>query len=231
MKYFERLRILVVVLLGMSALGLLTWGIGKVYLELVGHSGGAGLQAQTSNQKIDGFQNNVLILPKASFWTCQIGVYKNEENAQACLKQLKQLNYPVGVISSNPWIVGIGLGHTASDLSGLKQLLAEKGIHVLVKQVELPERTFRVAGNGSRLTAELLLNVNTLLQQGLSPQILNQEKQIWDDLAGDRSPSELEQLHQLYNVLREKNSIEEQRLWGLAIFFEAVRIINVLSGK
>ncbi|WP_407306840.1 SPOR domain-containing protein [Desulfosporosinus sp. SB140] len=232
MKNFERLRILIVVILGMLALGLLTWGIGRVYLELVGHSGGVKAKnVPTSNQQTDQSKGTMLVLPKVTFWTCQVGVFKSEENAQSCLGQLRELGYTGEVISTNPWVVGIGLGHSAKELSELKQTLASKGISIVVKKVELPERTFRIAGNGSRLTMELLSNVNSVLQDGLSPQLLAQEQQAWDSQAGDHSPSELAQLHQLYSKLRQQTNPEEQRVLGLSLYFQSTRIINAFSGK
>ncbi|MDQ7093849.1 SPOR domain-containing protein [Desulfosporosinus sp. PR] len=232
MKRFERLRMFIVIILGGLALGLLTWGIGKVYLELVGHSGGVKTQsAQKSNLPTDQGKGAVLVLPKAAFWTCQLGVFKSEENAQACLKQLGELASAGGVISENPWIVGIGLGHSAQELGGLKQSLAQKGVFVVVKRIELPERTFRITGNGSRLTMELLTNVNSLLQNGISPQILAQEQQAWNSLAGSHPPAELVQLHQLYSRLGEQSGPEERCSLGLSLYFQAMRIINDFSGK
>ncbi|AFM43171.1 hypothetical protein Desaci_4321 [Desulfosporosinus acidiphilus SJ4] len=230
MKNFERLRILAALVLGIIGLGLLTWGIGKVYLELVGHSGGITAQ-KVKNGGRPADQTDIFVLSKATFWTCQIGIFKSEENAQSCLKQLKELSYSGGIISHNPWIVVLGLGHTAEELNGLKQALAEKGIHALIKQVKLPERTFRVTGNGSHLTMELLANVNAILQEGINSQRLAEEFQLWNSLAGDYSPSQLVQLHNIYNLLREKSDPEEQHLLGLSLYFEAMRIINKFSGN
>lgn len=232
MRSFERLRILMVVMLGMIALGLLTWGIGKVYLELVGNSGGVNTQKVLNrNQQTDSPKETLFVLPKVTFWTCQIGVFKNEENALSCQKQLREFGLAAGVISTNPWVVGMGLGHSAEELSGLKQALAQKGVPAIVKQIELSERTFRIGGNGSSLTMELLSNVYTLLQEGVSAQILAQEKEVWDSQAGDHPPKELAQLHQLYSQLREQTNPEVQRALGLSLYFDAARIINVFSGK
>jgi len=149
MKVMEQIRVVVVLILGMMALGLLTWGIGKIYIELVGQSRGAHPD-----------NNTVLVLPEVTFWTCQVGVFQNESNAQMSKEQVKMLGIKAEVISSNPWVVGIGLGHSASELKGLRTFLAEKGISTVPKQITLPERSFRVAGNGAQLTVELLTNVN-----------------------------------------------------------------------
>ncbi|WP_088188360.1 sporulation protein [Desulfosporosinus sp. FKA] len=230
MNQFQRLRILTLVLLGMMALGLLTWGIGKAYLELVDHSAKVRIPQITSDGQAKN-QADTLVLPKATFWTCQIGVFQSEENAQSCLKQLQELANDGGIISRDPWIVAIGLGHTAKELSGVKEALAAKGIPAVIKQVELQERSFRVMGNGSRLTIELLANVNALLQEGISSQRLAQEQQIWNSLAGEHSPSQLVQLHNLYNLLRAKNDPQDQQLLGLSLYFAATRIINAFSGK
>lgn len=230
MKGLERIRIVIVLLLGMMALGLLTWGIGKVYLELLGKSSGMKAVETQKNQKASNtLDGTVLVLPEATFWTCQVGVFQNENNAQ--LNREKLLAFNAEVISANPWTVGIGLGHSANELKGMRQALTEKGIPTVPKQMVLPERTFRVVGNGSQLTAELLTNVNTILQKGLTAEALAKEKQVWDTLAGDHPPKELEGLHQLYSQVRAKPNFEEQSALGLSLYFESQRVINKYSGK
>lgn len=220
MKVFEKVRIVIVLVLGIMALGLLTWGIGKAYLELVG---------QSRSVKVE--RVNDLILPEAKFWTCQVGVFQSESNARLRKEQLKVLSINAEVINENPWTVSVGLGHSPDDLKGLKQSLIEKGIPTVPKQMVLSERTFRVAGNGSQLTAELLTNVNSMLQEGLTTQALAKEKQSWDSKAGDNPPKDLQGLHLVYNQLRGKTSLEEQYTLGLSLYSESQRIINKFSGK
>ena len=60
---------------------------------------------------------------------------------------------------------------------------------------------------------------------------LAKEKQVWDTLAGDHPPKELEGLHQLYSRIRAKPNIEEQSVLGLSLYFESQRVINKFSGK
>lgn len=232
MKVIERIRIVIVLILGVMALGLLTWGIGKVYLELVVHSGGVKAEGvQNSKKMLDPLKDTVLILPEAKFWICQVGVFQSESNAQLRKEQLMVLGFNAEVISSNPWAVGIGLGHSADELKGLRQSLGEKGIPTVPKQIVLSERSFRVAGNGSQLTLDLLTNVNDILREGLTTKALVKEKQVWDTQAGDHPPKQLERLHEFYNQVREKNSFEEQSSLGLSLYFESQRVINQLSGK
>jgi len=232
MKGYERVRIVIFLVLGMMAGGLVTWGIGKVYLGMVGQASrvqAAGIQKSPKVSNV--LESTVLVLPEATFWTCQLGVFQSEGNAQLSKEKLQVLAYNAEVINTNPWIVGIGLGHSADELQGLRQSLAAKGIPVVLKQIVLPERTFRVTGNGSRLTVELLTNVNTILQKGLTAESLAQEKQVWDAWAGGHPPKELEELHQLYNQVRTKTSVEEQSALGLSLYFASQRVINIYSGK
>lgn len=232
MKGLERIRIVILLILGMMALGLLTWGIGKVYLELVGQSSRVKAERIQKSQKVsNALDGTVLILPEATFWTCQVGVFQSESNAQLSREKLQVLAFNAEMLNANPWTVGIGLGHSANELKGIRQSLAEKGIPTVPKQIVLPERTFRVAGNGSQLTVELLTNVNAILQKGLTAEALAKEKQVWDDLAGDHPPKELEALHQLYSRVREKTNFEEQSAMGLSLYFESQRVINKFSGK
>ncbi len=228
MKVFEKIRIVIVLMLGIMALGLLTWGIGKAYLELVG---------QSRSVKAEGVRNlstdkdTVLILPEAKFWTCQVGVFQNESNARSRKEQLNVLSIRAEVISENPWTVSVGLGHSAEDLKGLKQTLLEKGVPTVPKQRVLSERTFRVAGKGSQLTVDLLTNVNSMLQEGLTTQALAKEKQLWDSQAGNNPPKDLEGLHLVYNQLRGETSLEGQSSLGLSLYSESQRVINKFSGK
>ncbi|TGE31934.1 SPOR domain-containing protein [Desulfosporosinus sp. Sb-LF] len=232
MKATERIRIVIVLILGMLALGLLTWGIGKVYLELVGQSSGViADRAQNHSTGSNTSAVNVLSLPGVTFWTCQVGVFQSEGNAQLRKEQLAVLGFNAEVTSSNPWAVGVGLGYSSGELQGVRQSLAEKGIPNVPKQIVFPERTFRVAGNGSQLAVKLLQNANTVLQKGLTSDTLAKEKEIWDTQAGDYPPKELEKLHQLYNLVREKTVPDEQKALGLSLFFESQRVINRLSGK
>ena len=232
MKGLERIRTVIVLILGMIALGLLTWGLGKVYLELVGKSSPVKADsAQNRSKEVNSLKETVLVLPEVKFWVCQVGVFQSENNAQLRNEQLTVLGFNAKVISSNPWIVGIGLGHSSDELKGFRQTLADKGIPTVPKQIVLPERTFRLAGNGSQLTIDLLTNVNVLLQAGVTEKNLAKEKQVWDTLAGDHPPKQLAGLHQLYSQIREKTSLEEQSALQLSLYYESQRVINQLSGQ
>lgn len=232
MRLLERIRVVVVLFVGIMAIGLLTWGVGKIYLELVGQSSrektvAVHYRSKDPNLSID----TIMILPEVKFWTCQVGVFQSEKNAQLRKEQLKVLNFNSEVISTDPWTVGIGWGHSVDELKGLRQSLADKEIYTVPKQIVLPERPFRVAGNGSQLIMELLTNVNTILQEGLTTEALVKEKQAWNALAGDYPPKELEALHQFFGKLREKTTFEEQKDVVLSLFFESQRVINLFSGK
>jgi len=232
MKEIDRIRIAIFLILGMMALGLLTWGLGKAYLELVGQSGRVKVEsAQSRSKEVTSLKDNMLVLPEAKFWICQVGVFQNEGNAKLSSEQLMVLGFNAKVIGASPWLVGIGLGHSAEELKVLRQSLADKGVPTIPKQVVLPKRTFRVAGTGSQLTIDLLTNVNVLLQEGLTTQTLAKEKQVWDTQAGDHPPKQLEGLHQFYSQLREKTSYEEQSSLGLSLFSEYQRVISQLSGQ
>jgi len=231
MKIMEQFRVMLVLVLGIMALALLTWGIGKIYLELLGPSSKEqiiGVMAR-NNEKTD--QDAILALPKTTFWTCQIGVFQKEGNAQSIKEQLNARGLKAEVISANPWVVGIGLGHSANDLKGLRLRLEEKGLLTVPKEIILPERSFRVAGNGAQLTTELLTNVNNILQKGFTEEALAKEEQLWTTQAGDHPLKDLEGLHENYCQIRSKTTLEEQKAVGLSLFFESQRIINKFSGK
>ncbi len=227
-----RIKAVIMLIVGIIAIGLLTWGVGKIYIELLGKSSHANITpVQTVSTDTNTLTGNVLTLAAAKFWTCQVGVFQSDKNAQIKKEQLMVLNLKAEVISTNPWTVGIGLGHSAEELKGLKQALTDKGIATVAKQFELPERSFRVTGNGTQLTAELLTNVNTILQVGLTPEALVKENQVWNALAGDHPPTQLEGLHLVFNKIREKTTVIDQKVLALSLYFESQRVINKLSGK
>lgn len=228
---FEQIRIVIILVLGMMALGFLTWGIGKVYLELVGHSSVKSARPPQSQEVSSTSNDAVLVLPEAKFWTCQVGLFQNESNAQSARAKLQALALNAQVLNTKPWMVGVGLGNSADELKGLRQFLAEKGIQSLPKQIVLPKQTFRVTGNGSQLTVEMLTNVNSILQKGVTTEALAKEEQVWAALAGEHPPKELEVLHELYGQLGAKNNSEAQSIVGLALYFQYQRIINEFSGK
>ena len=228
----EQFRVVLVLILGIMALALLTWGIGKIYLELVGQSTRAHTaSAQAIQNHDENTQDTVLVLPEVTFWTCQVGVFQNERNAHLIIEQLNVMGFKAEVISANPWVAGIGLGHSANELKELRLRLEEKGILTVPKQIMLPERSFRVVGNGAQLTVDLLTNVNALLREGLTKETLAREEQLWMAGAGDHPPKDLEGIHQYYCQIRSKSTLDEQRAVGLSLFFESQRVINKFSGK
>ena len=231
-RFSERIRVVVVLIVGLMAIGLLTWGVGRIYLEIVGQASSEKAESvQYRSKDANPLPDIVLILPEVKFWTCQVGVFQNENNAQLRKEQLRVLNLNAEVIRTDPWTVGIGFGHSADELKGLRQSLADKEISTVPKQVVLPERSFRVVGNASQLTVELLTNVNTILQEGLTAEALIKEKQAWNALAGDYPPKELDGLHQFYCKVREKTTFEDQKALILSLFLEFQMVINKLSGK
>lgn len=234
MRLSERIRVVVILALGIMAIGLLTWGLGKLYIELVGQSSREhGVAVQNRTNDANPLTDTVLNLPELTFWTCQVGVFQSESNAQSRSEQLRVLNLQAGVISpsSGPKIVGIGFGRSTEELKGLRQALADQGIPTIPKQVVLPARAFRVAGNGTQLTVELLTNVNTILQEGFTEVALVKEEQAWISLAGEHPPKQLVGLHELYGKAREKTTQEEQKVFSFALFLEYQKVINNLSGK
>lgn len=231
MRFSERIRAVVFLIVGITAIGLLTWGVGKIYLELVGHTGGKTVEKAQSSKETNPLTDSVLILPEVKFWTCQVGVFQSERNAQLRKEQLRVLNLNTEIIYHEPWIVVFGWSHSADELKEVRQSLADKGIFTVPKQIVLPERSFRVTGKGSQLTMELLTNVNTILQEGLTVEALTKEEQAWNALAGDYPPKELEGLHQIYCKIREQTTFDNQKAMIFTLFVESQRVINKLSGN
>lgn len=232
MRLSERIRIVIVLSVGLLAIALLTWGVGKIYLELIGRSGAqASLTGQGSYPDAAQLTEPIMVLPEVAFWTCQIGVFQMEENAYGRKEQLKALNVEAEVFGSDPWTVGTGWAASADGLKELAEELAAQGVPTIPKQIVLPERSFRVAGNFSQLTRELLTNVNTILREGLTAEALADERQVWSTWAGDHPPKELEALHEIFERMREQTAAGREKDFVFSLFFESQRVINALSGK
>ncbi len=139
-------------------LGLAVWEMGVLYVKLVARS--TPVSAQTRSEA------GILSLPEISFWTCQTGVFQQEENARRQVQALTRQGWKAEVVSANPWSVGIGFSLKPEELQSLRRELSRLGTETVMKQVMVPERSFRISGKGAQETAVVLTGVNALLRSG-----------------------------------------------------------------
>ncbi|WP_206811004.1 hypothetical protein [Paradesulfitobacterium ferrireducens] len=144
-------------------LGLAVWEMGVLYVKLVART--TPVPAQTQAQS----ENGVLSLPGITFWTSQTGVFQEEENARRQVQALVQQGWKAEIVAASPWSVDIGFARKPEELQELRLELKQAGIDTVVKQVVVPERSFRISGSGAQETAAVLTGVNALLRQGYEP--------------------------------------------------------------
>lgn len=109
-------------------------------------------------------EQNQLNLAGFEFWTCQIGVFRSEENAQEEKARLDQLGWDAQIVSTNPWVLGIGYDHSQEKLQVIREQLKEGGIVSVPKKIQIAERAYVIRGNGAEQTARALQAVQTYLR-------------------------------------------------------------------
>lgn len=109
-------------------------------------------------------EQSQLNLSGLEFWTCQIGVFRSEENAQEEKDRLDQLGWEAQVISADPWVLGIGFDHSQEGLQVIREQLKEGGIVSVPKKFQIAERAYLIRGNGAEQTARALQAVQTYLR-------------------------------------------------------------------
>lgn len=220
MRALRRISLFMIIVTGLLFLGLIFWSIGQAYISRVAH-------LETIKQKQDQTTGAEvkLALPEMRFWTCQVGVFKNEENAKQERERLKLLSWDAEIFARDPWAVGIGLGQSAGDLLEIRQELAKQGIKSVPKEVVVPALSYKVEGNGAAETAELLRIVNSLLTGGISPDALNESL----PTGVEEGPVELAGLRQAIARVNGNNLSASQVKTGLSIFAEYETTLRKLT--
>jgi len=195
---------------------LITWNVGQAYVGLAVHP-----ETQTPGPVAE----TVLVLPAMQFWTSQTGVFSQQENAQKEVELLRARGWDAQIFTEHPYAVGIGVGRSPEEIEGIRQELAQQGVVSLVKQVSMPESSFRVVGSGIGQTVEILQRVNTLLNNGLDPAKLGQLGDL-PELAN--TPRELVGLRQVLIEYEDGGSPEQFKGTGLAVYVEYRKAIASL---
>lgn len=145
----------------------MTWFFGYTYVRMVAHpENAAPSQPSATNQEEQA--EATLTLSNLEFWTCQIGVFQSEDNAREEKTRLKQLGWEPQIVSKNPFILGMGLAHSAEELIVIREYLKQAGIVSVPKRFQIPERAYRIRGNGAEQTAHILEAVHSFLKTPLN---------------------------------------------------------------
>lgn len=164
MKKYTRLKRWGIGLLILGIMVWMTWFFGYTYVRLVTEPRNSTKPAPSSQDQSETHIN----LAGMEFWTCQVGVFKSEENAKQERSRLEQLGWEAQIITKDPWIVGIGFAHSQQEVSNVREQLKEGGIVSVPKSIQIPEQAYRIRGTGVEQTAKILETVHLFLITPLS---------------------------------------------------------------
>ena len=164
MKKYNRFKRLGIGLLGLSILVWMTWFFGYTYVRMATQPKNLTKPAPSTQEQSE----SRIDLSSLEFWTCQIGVFKSEENADQEKGRLEQLGWEAQIITKDPWVVGIGFAHSQQELSIVREQLKEGGVVSVPKNIKISEHSYRIRGTGAKQTAQILEAVHLFLKAPLS---------------------------------------------------------------
>lgn len=227
MKNWPHSTFFFIIIIGLAALGLGVWNIGRAYL---GFLAGADQVARSTQSKQAG--ETVLVLPGLDFWTCQVGIFQHEENARQEKEWLTKAGFSAAIVQSNPSTLGVGLGGSMEELNGLRRELEQSGWRTVPKHIVIPEHSYRVYGKDAVQTAGILTRVNGFLRERRPPNALSQALSAWDDRTVTKNNGDLAKLYEVMIRSEGKDDPEERVKLTLPVLGEYLNVIqNMSKGK
>ncbi|WP_242825408.1 SPOR domain-containing protein [Desulfitobacterium dichloroeliminans] len=168
-------------------------------------------------------------MDKIEFWTCQMGVFNSERNANQEKERLQKLGWDAQVISKDPFIVAIGLAYAKDELLPIQELLKEGGMVTVPKFMTNPERAFQIRGIGAKETAEILVGVNTYLNTPYATRekILPQFENLM--LTTSRGLKNLQEASLSMIKAERTLMVDMRKIMSLRLYGEYLRAIEVLK--
>ncbi|AHF07934.1 SPOR domain-containing protein [Desulfitobacterium metallireducens] len=149
------------VLIGMGILVWMTGYLGNTYIRMITEAKTNVSQSATESTSAPEAQ---VTLAELNYWTCQVGVFKAEENAILEKSHLEQLGWETQIVSQSPWTVTIGFAHEQEELNELREGLKEGGVVNVAKHFVVPGQSYKITGSGAEQTAQILLTVHSFLE-------------------------------------------------------------------
>ncbi|HHV64718.1 MAG TPA: SPOR domain-containing protein [Peptococcaceae bacterium] len=181
-NYLKVLITVFVVILGISGIGWFTWHLGQIFVGLVS-AADAGEKQTAQNSSA------ILNLPQITFWTCQVGVYEDKQNADRLVESLRAKGWKAEMIKENPYIIAIGVFPAKEEAVLHSKALIKDGIEAWVREEVYPSLSYKVSGGNVKKTTFLLQTANALL----GGKDINEVKAVLagdkDFLLGDFSPT------------------------------------------
>lgn len=199
-KKIKCLIIIIMAIIGIIAAGFFLWKTGSVFIRMV--SEGTANNAAISKET----QEEILILSKIEFWTCQTGVYKSKENAGAEVTELGMKGWKASIINGENYIVSIGMMAAKEEGTEINKKLEESGISAWIKKVEYPALHFKVTGKDVDTTIKILKLANVVL---IKKNINDEEaSRYYDILSADKCPEDLKKIRQMMQELYKEQNPE-----------------------
>jgi len=147
---------IIMVILGLSAVGCFVWHTGKMFVGLVSS------ETTATSENPSKTSSEILNLPEIKLWTCQIGVYKDKKNAEALLQNLHNKGCQAVIISKEPYQVAVGAFGSDEEALSYYQGLLENGIDSWVREVTYPALHYKVSGSETETVLKILELANSL---------------------------------------------------------------------
>lgn len=202
-KFWRVLITIILVILGIGGIARFTWHLGQVFVNLV--------SASPSEEKIEkSTGSEILNLSEITIWTCQIGVYKEKENADQMVESLRLKGWKAGIIKEEPYTIAIGAFNSKEKAAELGSILSKEDMEVWIRQESYPALGYKVSGkNAERIT--VMLKIANSLLGGAERDVVKNE------LAGDAvflpaggCPSEFEELNNDINIMMNAEYLGDQ---------------------
>lgn len=201
-KKIKCLIMIIMAIIGIIAAGFFLWKTGRVFIQMV--SEGSADNAATTRET----QEEILILSKIEFWTCQTGVYKNRENAAAAVTELGSKGWKASIINDENFIVSVGMTATKEEGAEVNKKLEQGGINGWLKKVEYPSLHFKVTGKEVDTTIKVLKLANVVLT---TKDINDTEASKYIDiLSVDKCPDDLRKIKEIMLELYKDQNPEGQ---------------------
>lgn len=186
-----------VVIIGISAIGWFVWKTGQIFLNLV----------KVSPAEEPAVESELLVLPELHFWICQAGVFQDKSNAESLAEHIQTRGWKAQIINEKTYKVAVGLFDTKEKAELQKDVLAQEGLEVWIRDEFFPALHYRVKGTNTSAVSAALKTVNSLLR-GIP------KEEAKDLLAGDLNcifPDALDSLNlALFEVLNKDYQRDEQ---------------------
>lgn len=171
-RWLRVLITIVVVIIGISAIGWFTWNIGQLFLDLVAKS------PIEDQEQMKVTTSQILNLPEFDYWTCQIGVFEDKENALNMVQISLAKGWKAEIIQAEPFVVAVGLFTSKEEAGFQNQIIIDKGIESWIRKEKFPELHYKVNGQSVEMVSNILMLSNSLLK-GIP------KEQLKEELAGD----------------------------------------------